>query len=291
MSWTSRPGPEKGDFWDLWYSELQQARVGMTFKVKDIVYSGRTKFQRIDVLETHEYGRMLVLHGSIMFTQRDEFVYHELIAHVPCYASPAPQQVLIVGGGDGGALREVLKHGPVRRATVVEIDEQVVDVCRRCFPAHHGFADPRVQLVIDDGAHFVHTTPDRYEVILVDSYDPVPPADVLFQRDFFADCKERLSEGGILVAQTESPFYSPEIVADLYRKLADVFRTVRMFLGWIPTFPGALWSFAFCSDSRDPLGDFDADRYRREAIPTRYYNDEIHRAAFLLPNFVRDLLA
>jgi spermidine synthase len=291
MSFSSLTHAESKDFWNLWFSELHKGHVGMTYKVKDILYSGRSRFQRIDVLDTFEYGRMLVLYGSVMFTEKDEFVYHEMLVHVPCWAHGSARSALVVGGGDGLSLRELLKHPAIEHITLVDIDEKVVETCKRFFPdSRESFESPRVEVVYADGAEFVGSTSESFDLVLVDAADPVPPADVLFERRFYESCRRRLAPGGVLAAQTESPFYNPDVFAQVFATLSGLFGVSMPYLAWIPTYPSALWSFAFCSEGRHPIDDFDPERVRGSAMATRWYNEEIHRACFALPTFVREML-
>ncbi len=279
------------DLWNMWYTELHNGAAGLTLKIKKVLYSGESPFQRIDVMETYEYGKMLVLYGSIMFTERDEFVYHEMISHVPLFVHPSPEKVLVIGGGDGGTIREVLRHREVAEVTMVEIDSQVVEISKRFFPTMSaGFSDPRLKLLFKDGAEFVKEDRGKYDVVIVDSADPVGPADILFREEFFRDAKERLKEAGIFVAQTESPFYHPDIVKNTYDILKKLYKKVHMYLAWIPAYPSALWSFCFCSDVLDPILDFKEERVASCGLEFKYYNPEVHRAAFALPNFVKKLV-
>lgn len=273
----------------LWFTELHRGRAGLTLKVSRMLYSENSDFQRIDVFETEEFGKVLVLYGAVMLSERDEFVYHEMIAHVPLNVHPKPARVLIIGGGDGGTLREVLRHEEVESATMVEIDRQVVEVSQRFFPQlGTAFAHPKAQVIYDDGAHFVTTTERTFDVVLADTSDPVGPAEVLFQRSFYQQVFDRLSEDGVFVPQTDSPFYNSQSVKQIYQNLRTVFPIVRMYLAHIPTYPSALWSFAFCAKRYHPLDDFRVERCGQPGL--RYYNAEVHRASFALPNYVKELL-
>lgn len=277
------------NLWNMWFTELHKGRAGLTLKVSRVLYSEVSDFQRIDVLETEQFGRALVLYGSIMITEQDEFVYHEMISHVPLNVHPKPAQVMIIGGGDGGTLREVMKHEEVEQATMVEIDRQVVEVSRRFFPrVGTAFGHPKALVIYDDAAHFVATTESTYDVILADTSDPIGPAEVLFQRSFYQSVYDRLGEDGIFVPQTESPWLNQESIKKIYQNLRAVFPVVRMYLAHVPTYPGALWSFAFCSKRYDPLADFQATRCRQQGL--RYYNGDVHRGSFALPTYVQELV-
>ncbi len=278
-----------GNLWNMWFTELHRGRAGLTLKVSQVLYSEVSDFQRIDVLDTEEFGKTLVLYGSIMITEKDEFVYHEMIAHVPLFVHPKPERVLVVGGGDGGTIREVIKHRSVQQATLVEIDRQVVEVSKRFFPqVASGFEDPRVRIQYDDGARFLVDTGEQFDIILADTSDPIGPAEVLFQQPFYQTAYDRLADDGIFVAQSESPWFHQDSVVKIYRNLREVFPIVRMYLAHIPTYPSALWSFAFCSKKYDPLTDFDPRRANEFA--GRYYNAEIHNASFALPQYVKGLV-
>ncbi len=279
------------ELWDLWFSELHNRHVGMTYKIKRILFSGESRFQRIDVFDTYEYGKMLVLYGSVMLTERDEFVYHEMISHVPMFVHPDPKEVLIIGGGDGGTLREVIRHREVNSVTLVEIDEEVVEVSKKFIPqTAKSFETDKLTLVFEDGARFVKETEKKFDVIIVDSPDPIAPADTLFKEEFFKDAKNCLKDGGIFVAQTESPFYHKKIVQEVYLVLKSLFKITKMFCAWVPTYPSALWSFSFCSDKLHPISNFDENKYKELNLETKYYNSEIHKAAFALPNFVKEII-
>nr|VFJ47187.1 MAG: spermidine synthase [Candidatus Kentron sp. DK] len=273
-----------------WFTELDKAGgVGLTLRVSRMLYSRMSDFQRIEVMETEEFGRALVLYGCMMLTEKDEFMYHEMISHVALHVHPNPARVLIVGGGDGGALREVLRHRRVTAARIVEIDPQVVEVSRRFFPAvASGFGDPRTRLVYGDGAGFVANTGERFDVIISDSPDPVGTGKALFQRTFYQGAFNALRDDGIFVFQSESPAFQPDNVRNNYNNLRGVFPIVRMYLGHVPTYPGFLWSFAFCSKRYHPLLDFHPEYEPIAGL--RYYNADVHRGAFALPNYVKALL-
>lgn len=279
------------DLWNVWFCELHRKQAGLNIKVKRFLYTGVSPFQEINIIDTYEFGRMLVLYGSIMTTERDEFVYHEMITHVPLGAHPSPRQVLIIGGGDGGTLREVVKHPDVERATLVEIDEMVVSKCREYLPTiASAFDHPRARVLFEDGEKFLSTTRETFDVILVDASDPVGPAEVLFQKEFHETVFARLSDDGILVTQSESPFFHEKTVRALYRNLRGIFPIVRMYHAYVPTYPSGIWSFAFCSKRHDPFERFDPDAAKWPGIRTKYYNAAIHRAAFALPNFMNELV-
>lgn len=278
------------DLWNVWFCELHQKRVGLNIKVKRFVYSGESPFQEITILDTYEFGRMLVLYGSVMVTEKDEFFYHEMISHVPLGAHPNPGDVLIIGGGDGGTLREVLKHPQVERATLVEIDKMVVEKCKEFLPSiATDFDNPKARLVFEDGDKYLADCNEHFDVIIVDGSDPVGPAEVLFQKSFHQKASRCLRDDGIFVTQSESPLYHQKTVRALYRNLGQIFPVVKMYHAYVPTYPSGIWSFAFCSKRYDPFEKLDASNERWEKIKTKYYNAEVHRAAFALPNFMKTL--
>ncbi|MDH7497665.1 MAG: polyamine aminopropyltransferase [Syntrophomonadaceae bacterium] len=279
------------DLWNVWYSELHQQRAGLTLKVKSVVYSGQSPFQRIDILDTYEFGKMLVLYGSIMITERDEFIYHEMISHPALFTHPNPRRVLVIGGGDGGTVREVLKHPEVEQVTLVEIDQMVVEKCKEYFPQVACQLDnPKTRILFQDGAKFVAETQEKFDVVLVDASDPIGPAEVLFQKKFHQDIYNLLEDGGIMVTQSESPFFHQRTLRRMYENLQGIFPLVKVYWAYVPTYPSGIWSFTLCSKGPDPATDFKAAQYAELGIETNYYNDGIHHAAFVLPNFVRKAL-
>jgi spermidine synthase len=221
-----------------------------------------------------------------MTAEKDEFVYHEMIAHVPLATHPAPRKVLVVGGGDGGVIREALRHPTVERAVLAEIDGQVIKRSQEFLPSIAGaLTDPRVTLAVGDGIKHVKEHRGEYDVIVCDSTDPIGPAVGLFSREFYADVREALTPDGIFVAQSESPFLHGELIARVVKDLAAVFPVARLYWAVIPTYPGAMWTFAIGSKKHDPAADF-----RRVELPTKYYSSDIHRASFVLPPFVAERL-
>ena len=277
--------------WDLWYKDLEPQQLGNIYKIQRVLYSGESEYQRIDVFEHGWLGRMLVLYGAVMMTERDEFIYHEMITHPALFVHPDPRRVLVIGGGDGCTLREVLRHPSVTLARQGEIDGQVVEVAREWLSEVNGnsFDDPRVDLVIDDANTFLDGDDGTYDVVLSDCSDPLGPAEVLFEKDFFEKVLDRLGDHGIFAAQTESPMFYPDQVREIHRRLHQVFPVVRMYLAHIPTYPGAMYSFAFCSRGLDPVGDFHHERVSDLGLETKYYNADLHGSCFVLPTCAREL--
>ncbi len=279
------------DLWNVWYSELHNGQSGLTIKVDRIIESTQSEFQRIDILDTKDFGKMLVLYGSLMVCDNDNNAYNEMLAHVPLSVHPSPKQVVIIGGGDCGTLTEVLKYPDVSTCTMCEIDEKVVEISKRHFPQlTTGLDDSRANLLFSDGKKFLEETEKRFDIALLDLSDPIGPAADLFQKSFHQTVFDRLNDDGIMVAQSESPFYNKETVQAMYKNLKEIFPIVRMYLCFMPIYPSGFWSFAFCSKKYDPLDDFDANSFDHTVMKTKYYNAEIHKSAFGLPQFVSELI-
>lgn len=288
---------------ELWFTERQTPSVAFSCRVVRTLDVRRTVYQDLAVLETEPFGRMLVLDGAIQLTLADEFIYHEMLAHVPLFAHGRPRRVLVVGGGDGGTVREVLRHPEVEEVVLAEIDPEVVEACRRHFPElASSIDDPRVRLCLGDGIAHVAEHPGEYDVILVDSTDPVGPAVGLFSESFYAGCRRALRPGGLMAAQTESPVFHADLIARAFSRMRAVFPVTRLYLAPVPTYPGGLWSFTIGSTGPDPADPWGGHQPRgREDegttgprggfLATRYYTPEVHRAAFALPAFVQQILS
>jgi spermidine synthase len=263
--------------------EYYHPSVGIFFKVKKWLYSRKSPFQKIEVFENDCWGRVLLLDGLVQTTERDEFFYHEMLVHPALACHPAPQKVLIIGGGDGGALKEVLRY-PVRRILLVEIDAQVIEVSRKYFPwLNRALSNKKVEVLIGDGRAFAEAATEKFDVILVDSSDPVGPSVVLHQQDFYRGLRNCLRPGGVVTAQAGSLLFHQEHLKKLYPSLKRLFRQAHFYTGPVPTYPGGTWVYAFLSDAVDPT------RPLKKKIPSglRYYNAEVHRAAFALPSFLK----
>lgn len=268
-----------------WIVDIVGPGFAQATQVDDILYDGRSAFQHIQIAASRLFGRMLVLDDAVQTTEQDEYAYHEMLAHLPLVTHPSPRRVLIVGGGDGGTLEEVLKHH-VDHATMVEIDRDVVDVCRRFLPAisGHAFDDPRVHLLIEDGIEFVRTTPERFDVILVDSTDPKGPGVALFSAEFFAACARILGDEGLLVAQSGSLLYQKDLTAMVRRHLRTAFPLVGTYWTPVPAYPGVLWSFSYGSKRHDPGAlAREAIARRLAAVSTRLYSADSHASALRPP--------
>lgn len=273
----------------FWIEERHRGITSNGFLARRVLFEGTSPYQTVTIVETAGLGRMLLNDGMVMLSERDEFIYHEMIAHVPLFVHPRPERVLIIGGGDGGTAREVLFHPGVAACRLVEIDEMVVNACREHIPlTASSLSDPRLHLTIGDGVAFVAETDERFDVVLIDSTDPVGPAQPLFGEPFYRNVRRVLTGGGIVISQGESPFYEAETQRSMLRILHGLFEHTHIYNFPNLTYPGGFWSFTFASRGLCPLDDFDPGRVAASGIHFRYYNEEIHRAAFALPAFMRD---
>ncbi|MFD0674528.1 polyamine aminopropyltransferase [Cohnella sp. GCM10027633] len=272
---------------ELWYTEKQTENFGITMKIKRTMVHERTEFQELAMIETEEYGNMLVLDGMVMTTIKDEFVYHEMVAHPALFTHPNPEFVLVVGGGDGGVIREVLKHPRVKKAVLVEIDGKVIEYSKQYLPSIAGrLEDPRVEVIVNDGYMHIHDHKKTYDVIMVDSTEPVGPAVNLFTKGFYQGIYDALKEDGIFVAQTDNPWFKADLIRSVNRDVKEVFPIVRVYCANIPTYPSGLWTFTMGSKKHDPL---QADESAIPELDTKYYSPRLHKAAFALPKFVEEL--
>lgn len=278
---------------ELWYSERHTDNVKLTIRVESVLYSHTSDYQRIDILDTPEFGRILTLDGVLMLTEKDEFIYHEMITHVPNAVHPHVRDVLVIGAGDGGTIRELCRYPYIEHIDMVEIDEEVINVSKEYLPTvANAFDDPRVNIVIADGLRYVRTRHDAYDLVIVDSTDPFGPGEGLFTREFYGNCYNALREDGILVNQHESPYYEADAreVRNTHRKTLPIFPVNRLYQVHIPTYPSGHWLFGFLSKKYDPVLDLRADFWNDLGLETHYYNTELHKGSFALPNYVLDLL-
>jgi len=275
---------------ELWLTEKQTENLGMTCRIKETLFSGQSDFQTISVVDSYEFGRMLVLDGVFQTSIFEEYIYHEMIAHVPLFTHPHPQKVLVIGGGDGGAVREIVRHQAVETVEMVEIDGMVVDISKKYLPEISAAMlenHPKLKLDIGDGIAYMKAAENFYDVIIVDCSDPIGPGVGLFSRDFFKDVHRALKPDGLFVQQTESPFYHQSLISRIYKDIADFFPVTKMYLANIPLYPGGLHSFTLGSKKYDPAT---ATLPSQLPFTTRYYNQDLHRSCFALPNFVRKLI-
>ncbi|WP_371226502.1 polyamine aminopropyltransferase [Pseudomonas sp. QE6] len=273
------------------YQETLYDGYGQRFSVDRMLHEVRTEHQHLVIFENARMGRVMALDGVIQTTEADEFIYHEMLTHVPILAHGAAKRVLIIGGGDGGMLREVSKHASVEHITMVEIDGTVVDMCKEFLPNHSqgAFDDPRLNLVIDDGMRFVATTTEKFDVIISDSTDPIGPGEVLFSENFYQACHRCLNEGGVLVTQNGTPFMQLDTVRNTAGRMNGLFADWHFYQAAVPTYIGGSMTFAWGS-TNPALRHIDvatlAQRFASSGIPTRYYNPAIHQGAFALPQYV-----
>ena len=273
---------------ELWFTEKQTPNMGFSCKVKKTLHKEKSEFQEIDMIETEQYGRMLTLDGLVMTTIEDEFVYHEMITHVPLFTHKNPKKVLVIGGGDGGAIREILKHPSVEEAVLVEIDGRVVEVCKQYLPEIScGLSDKRAKVIIDDGIKYIKEHKNEFDVITVDSTDPIGPAVGLFAAEFYKAVFDALKYDGIFVAQTESPFANKDLIKRVFKDIKSIFPITRLYTASIPTYPTGYWSFTMGSKKYDPL---EVDENKLPNIETRYFTPQLLKASFAVPKFVQDLL-
>ena len=278
---------------ELWFSELHTPGVKLSIKVDRQLFSAVSEFQRIDIFESKDFGRFLILDGCMMLTEKDEFIYHEMITHVPMCVSPSIKKILLIGGGDGGTARELLKYSTVESIDLVEIDELVVDVCKKFLPQTASCLDDRrVTIHIEDGLKFVRRCVDEYDLIIVDSTDPFGPGEGLFTKEFYGNCFKALRADGIMVNQHENPFYTKDAIAmqRAHKRIVSSFPISRVYQLHIPTYPSGHWLFGFASKVHHPINGVEFDAWERLGIETRYYNVKLHKGAFALPNYVEELL-
>ncbi|MBR5089611.1 MAG: polyamine aminopropyltransferase [Ruminiclostridium sp.] len=278
---------------DFWFSEMHTGNVKMSIRVEKQLFSGTSDFQRIDVFESAEFGRFLTSDGSVIFSEKDEFTYDEMIVHVPMAVHPNVRKVLVIGGGDGGVARELSYYDEIEHIDVVEPDEMFVDVCREFFPDNaKGLDDPRVEVSNRDGLRFLRGMQGEYDLIINDSTDPLGHTAGLFTKEFYGSCFKALRDDGIMVYQHGSPFFDEdeETCRAMHRKAYKSFPISRVYQAHIPTCPSGYWLFGFASKKYHPLKDLDAKRWNARGIKTWYYTTNLHTGSFMLPKYVEDML-
>ena len=278
---------------ELWFTEKHTEHVKLSIQVDKQIYSSQSEFQRIDIFESPEFGRFLTLDGYMMLTEKDEFVYHEMMVHVPMAVHPNVKKVLVIGGGDGGTIRELGRYATIEEIDLVEIDEEVVEACKKHLPKTAcGFEDTRVKCYYDDGLKFVRKYENTYDLILVDSTDPFGPGEGLFTKEFYGNCYKALKEDGIMVNQHESPFYKEDAYAmqRAHKRIVESFPISKVYQAHIPTYPSGHWLFGFASKKYHPINDQRVEEWKSLGLKTKYYNEQLHKGAFALPNFVEEML-
>ena len=274
-----------------WYDETFEDHTRLGLRVSETLFSGQSAYQHVEVIDTVGFGRVLVIDNVFMTSEYDEFLYHEMLVHPALVTAPSVERVLVIGGGDGGTVREVLRHRDVKECVMIEIDELVVDVSKRYLPGiGTSWDDPRLDLRFIDGIDYVKNSDDeKYDVILLDGTDPVGPGAVLFDDSFYRACKRMLAENGVMALQSESPLLMMDLFLDVQRKLRPLFSEVHPYLGPVPLYGTGTWSWTWCSDTGEPLRPV---QERQEAIVegSKAYNAELHQAIFALPNYVQRAL-
>lgn len=278
---------------EMWFSEMHTPNVKISIRIDRQLYSGQSDYQRIDVFDSPELGRFVTLDGSIVFSQADEFVYNEMVTHVPMSVHPKVKKVLIIGGGDGGVAREYCRYPEIETIDVVEQDDMFVDVCKQFFPeTAKEFEDERVNIYYEDGLKFLRKKINEYDIIVNDSTDPFGHTEGLFTKEFYGNCYKALKDDGIMVYQHGSPFYDEDEIAcrNMHRKAYRSFPVSRVYQAHIPTCPSGYWLFGFASKKYHPLSDFKPERFNDRKMHTDYYTTNLHMGAFMLPKYVEDLL-
>lgn len=281
---------------ERWIEETLHSGFRVRLKADTVLFDSETEHQKLIIFENEDFGRVMMLDGIVQLSTRDEFVYHEMMAHVPLFAHGKAKKVLIIGGGDGGVLREVLRHPEVKSATLCDIDRSVIDLCREHFPNVSGgaYEDKRTKVVIADGTKFVHDTGERYDVILIDSTDPVGPGAVLFTKEFYTDCRRALAPGGILVTQNGLPFLQGPELKQSVTFFRDLFDDAFAYVATTPSYFGGSMSYGWASDDKElrrhKLKKIERRYKKAGSFPTRYWTPEMQIAAFALPTYIRELV-
>mgnify|MGYP000170943698 CR=1 FL=1 len=279
-----------------WLKEEIVPSVGPAYRIDKVHFEDMSEHQHLTVFENEQYGRVLALNGIIQVTTADEFIYHEMMTHVPLFAHGEVQRVLVIGGGDGGIIREVLRHPSVEQVTMVEIEREVVEFSEKWLPdiSSGAFKSDRLDLVIEDGARFVKDTEDTFDVIIIDSTDPVGPGAVLFTEEFYRDCYACLNPGGIMVTQCGVPFLQPEELRNAYDRQQSHFEHVAFYVLATPCYYGGFMTLGFATDNVAALQcppELIARRVEGAGLDFNYYAPDVHQAAFALPVYIRDILS
>ena len=271
---------------ELWLTENERNNLQIRYRLKEIVFQHQSSYQHVMIADSHDFGRMLVLDGVVQTTSVDGFIYNEMITHVPLTLHPNPRNVLIIGGGDCGAAREAVKYPEVERIDMVEIDEWVVKACLEHLPEVSGrLSDPRVRFLFRDGVEFVKEQTDAYDVVIIDSSDPIGPAEQLFHSEFYRNVHRVLKDDGLMVCQSQSPIFHADVMRQTYSRIRALFPITRLYTAVVPTYPGGLWSFTLGSKRHD-IPQMDPARLQE----ARYINRGILNRCFALPTFVRQML-
>lgn len=278
---------------EMWFHDEHTDNVKLAIRVDYQVFSAQSEIQRINVLESKEFGKILVVDGDLMLTEKDEFIYHEMISHVPMAVHPQVEKILVIGGGDGGVVRELAKYDTVEQIDVVEADPLLVEVCRKYFPQMAcSLNDPRVHIYHEDGLRFIRSKSDAYDLIIIDSPNPFGAGEGLFTKEFYGNCFNALHEDGIMINQHESPFYKEEAFQcqRMHKRIIESFPISRIYQAHIPSYPSGHWLFGFASKRYHPIHDMDGIQWKLRGIQTKYYLPRLHEGVFALPAYVEELV-
>ena len=278
---------------EMWFHDEHTDNVKLAIRVDYQVFSAQSEIQRIDVLESKEFGKILVVDGDLMLTEKDEFIYHEMISHVPMAVHPQVEKILVIGGGDGGVVRELAKYDTVEQIDVVEADPLLVEVCRKYFPQMAcSLNDPRVHIYHEDVLRFIRSKSDAYDLIIIDSPNPFGAGEGLFTKEFYGNCFNALHEDGIMINQHESPFYKEEAFQcqRMHKRIIESFPISRIYQAHIPSYPSGHWLFGFASKRYHPIHDMDGIQWKLRGIQTKYYLPRLHEGVFALPAYVEELV-
>jgi len=273
----------------LWFTEYHTPNSGITLKVRETLIRVRSPYQDIVILDTYEYGKIMLLDGLVMLTERDEFIYHEMITHVPVNINPRIRNALIIGGGDCGTLRELSRYYFIKNIKMVEIDNEVVNISKKFFPQLTSELSRNAEIIIGDGIDFVEKTNETFDLIIIDSTDPIGPAEGLFTDTFYSNCKRILSNNGMLVLQAESPYFHADSIKIFSDRLKRVFGFLTPYIAFIPTYPSGMWEFIICTTHEIDLSLKDTKLIKDFELILKYYNHDVHVGAFKLPTFVKKI--
>ena len=278
---------------DYWFSEHHTENVKFSVKVDKHLFTNETDLGRVDIFESPEFGKFLAVDGYIIFTEKDEFIYDEMLSHVPMAVNPKAKSVLVFGSGDGGVVEEFLKYDTIEKIDLVEVNEGVIEACRLYFPETSGcLDDPRVTTYTENALRFIRHIDREYDIIVVDSAGFYGPGESLLTREFYGSCYKALSEDGIMVNQHQSPFYDEDRLETqrAHRRIVDIFPISKIYQAHIPTYPSGYWLFGFASKKFHPTDDLKAEEWNRLGIMTDYYTTRLHRGSFALPAYVERML-
>ena len=278
---------------NLWFSEYHAPDVRHSLRVTRHLYSSKSDYQQIDIFDTPEFGKVLALDGDVMLTERDEFIYNEMITHIPMSVHPNVQDVLVIGAGDGGVVKELTRYESVKRIDLVEMDPQVIEACRTYLPENAcKLDDSRVHIYFDNALRFIRRSSEEYDLIIVDSNDPFGPSEGYFTREFYGICYNALRSDGIMVNQQGSPFYKhdAEAMQRSHKRIVNTFPISRVYQAHIPTYAAGYWLFGFASKKYHPINDFDEERWKSLHLSTKYYTTKLHIGSFYLPAYLEKML-